>query len=525
MKSTKVFFMYPTNRARLLREVKAGKSPDNALYGYNHLAKKFSVVFYDLPYFAVKILDFLFLPIHFLFISQIDIDFKVPRIILQLHKLNKSDVIVANTDGVGLAACFLKRLKVLKPPLIYAVGLFYIQGGLKETFDNGKKTYFYRFYKWILRGADHIIYHAPIEKEKLERLGLYNPANCTFIPMGSDKIFFRSRKFSKITESGNLVLSIGKDRARDYETLFQAAKSLPKTKFIIVCRSENIKDIEIPTNVKVILDIPYYKVGKLYKKAAVIVIPMKEMSRSSGQMTLTDAIQAQKPIIITSVKGISHYPLINNKNAIKVIPNKVKDLVLAIKKLLSNPNLRGKIIKNNQQLRRRFTTENYAKGLSRVITATMNNVKLIPISTNNLEFARKVRNQNRAYFRDSSCISKRSEQKWFENYQRAENDYMYVLTVNGTEIGTAAIYNIDYPKKTAEIGRFAIDHKFKKRGFGKLLLKKIEEIANKLNLENLYLEALEENIIAINLYRKFCFNLSAKIRTKDKKLVIMSKSY
>src|SRR3989344_995383 len=262
MKSTKVFFMYPTNRARLLREVKAGKSPDNALYGYNHLAKKFSVVFYDLPYFAVKILDFLFLPIHLLFISQIDIDFKVPRIILQLPKINKSEVIVANTDGIGLAVCFLKRLKFIRHKIIYAVGLFYIQGSLETNLKNRKSTWFLGFYKWILSAADHIVYHSPIEKKKLQSLGIYNPVFCTFIPMGSDKIFFKLRKFSKIKESDNLVLSVGKDRARDYQTIFEAAKCLPDIKFIVVCRSENIKGLEIPVNVKVLFDTSYYKVAK-----------------------------------------------------------------------------------------------------------------------------------------------------------------------------------------------------------------------------------------------------------------------
>lgn len=521
----KLTFIYPTNRSHLINEVKNGLSPDNALYGYNHLAKNFSVGFHDVPYFAEKILDFLFLPIHLLFISQIDIDFKVPRIMLQLHKLNKSEVMVANTDGVGLAACFLKRLKILKPPLIYAVGLFYIQGKLKETTDSGKNTLFFRFYKWILTGADHIIYHAPIEKEKLTRLGLYNPANCTFIPMGSDKIFFKLPKFSKIMESKNLVLSVGKDRARDYTTLFAAAKSLQDTKFVVVCRSDNLKNLENPENVKALLDISYYKVAKLYKKATIIVIPIKEMSRSSGQMTLTDAIQAQKPIIISDVKGISHYPLIDDKNVIKVTPAKVKELASAIKKLLNNPKLREKIVNNSPQLRRRFTTEYYAKDLSHVITATIGKVKLLPISPNDLEFVRKIRNQTRQYFLDSSIISKTAHQKWFEKYQQVDNDYMYILTANGTKIGTAAIYNIDYPKKTAEVGRFAVDPKFKNKGFGKLLLRKIEDIGCRLNLKKLYLEVLETNQVAINLYRKFDFKVSSKIQSKGKRLVIMSKSY
>ena len=59
---------------------------------------------------------------------------------------------------MGLPVCLLKRLGFVRPPVIYAVGLFYIQGGgLRAAIDSDKSTLFRSFYAWILSAANHIV--------------------------------------------------------------------------------------------------------------------------------------------------------------------------------------------------------------------------------------------------------------------------------------------------------------------------------------------------------------------------------
>ena len=313
----KILFIFATSRQEILEAVRAGKSPDNELYGLNYFESLgWQASFADVSPVWQNFLDKVFFLLGRLFRKQIDITFQLGRALLMLPEINRADVILTNTDSIGLPVLFLKRLGLIRPPVIYAVGLFYIQGKLKETVDAGEKTLFLSFYTWILSVADHIIYHSPIEKEKLVKLGLYNPAYCTFAEMGSDANFFRNIKRSDLgvrqgrtLTDTSLVLAVGRDHARDYKTLFEAVGKLPDINFVVICSRRNVEGLRIPGNVKILFDLPYREVARWYQRATVVVISMKEMYRSSGQMTLTDSFQAGKPIIASNVVGISHYGL------------------------------------------------------------------------------------------------------------------------------------------------------------------------------------------------------------------------
>ena len=57
-----------------------------------------------------------------------------------------------------------------------------------------------------------------------------------------------------------------------------------------------------------------------------------------------------------------------------------------------------------------------------------------------------------------------------------------------------------------EIISIITDKKFRKIGIGKSLLNKLLNIALKKKIQNIFLEVSVENLIAINLYKKFNFN-------------------
>ncbi len=523
----KVLFVYPANRKQLLEDVKNGVSPDNALYGLNYLSHYgYEVVTEDVSTYLEKFLDIIFLPFHKLFFSQIDIDFKLGRAILLLPQLNKPDVIVVNTDGIGLAICFLKRLKLVKKPIIYAIGLFYIKGKFKDAIEKNRQSVFGYLYKWILKGADQILFHASIEKEKLTKLGIYNPALCSFIPIGSDGNFFKSTKFSSIKTLENTVVSVGKDRARDYKTLFEAANQLPEVSFIVVTRPNNLKGMEIPSNVEVHFDIPYEEVARFYKMATAIAIPIKEMHRSSGQMTLVDCLQSSKPIIISDVEGIRHYPLESGSNAILVPPQTPKSLKDAIERLLGDQKLQNKLIANTRVLASRYSTKNYARQLAQIISITVGGLTLTPISQKDLEFLRIARNSNNDFFLSNTAnISREDQKKWFQSYSKNLNDHMFILSRGSEKIGVGAIYNVDKKKKEAEIGRFIITDSDRGKGYGKILLSKIEHLAeNQLGLKKLNLQVLADNKRAIELYLKAGFSKQEARIVNGKKVIAMTKN-
>lgn len=523
----KVFFAFPSNRAGTINRVKAGLSPDNELYGLNYL-KKFGLEaeYGDTYPPAQRILDLIFLPLYKLFQRQIDIGFHLGRAILLLPKMNRADIVITNTDSIGLPICFLKRLGLVRPPVIYAVGLFYIQGELDKAINSGRQTPFRRFYVWILSAASHIVYHSPIEREKLVRLSLYNPAYCTFVAMGSDAKFFKYHHSPLTTHHSPLVLAIGRDHARDYDTLFLAAEKLPESNFLVICSQRNIDGLKVPKNVKVLLDLPYREVAEWYQKADVVVIPMKEMHRSSGQISLIDALHSGKPVIVSKVLGILHYGLISKKDAIFVAPESSGGLVEAIQLLNASQKLRRQLIKNGKLAAGKFTTKNYAAKLSEIIAEADSGILLRPITKADLEFLRKIRNDHRRFFLSDSYISIQEQRKWFEKYRKADNDFMFVLEKSGKRAGAGGIYNIDKVQKEAEAGRFVIDRNLQNQGLGKILLEKIEKLAfAELGLKKLRLEVFSDNKIAVNLYKAAGFAVKeASKSAKGKEILLMVKS-
>ena len=523
----KIAFAFPTNRNVEINEVKKGLTPDNALYGFNYLDKKDHAVECEVNTRLERAFDVVLHPINQLFMAQIDIDFKIARALLMTRKLNSADVIVSNIDGISLAICFLKRLGLIKPPVIYSIGLFYIQGKMAEAVNSRKNNLFLNFYKWMLQASDQLLYHAEIEKEKLRKLGLLDPAKTTFITIGSDDKFFNNPP-KKARADVPSIVSVGKDRARDYKTLIKAAKELPDLKFLIICRKSNIQELDIPNNVKLLFNVPYRRVRDFYNSATIVVIPIKEMYRSSGQMTLTDCMQVGVPVIISRVVGISHYPLVNNRNCVLVSPGNTNHLKKATKSLTNDANLRHKLTTNIKKISKQFTTKHYSDQLRKVIDWSVDENQLASITKDDLTYLMKIRNENNKYFLTTGEITFTQQKEWYRSYLKKNSEgseYMYILKINNKKYGTGAIYEIDYKKSQAKIGRFIIEKSQRGRGYGDILLKKITYIAfEKLNLEKIGLEVLASNKQAIKRYLKSGFKPYKKQTEKGVQIILMSKA-
>ena len=80
--------------------------------------------------------------------------------------------------------------------------------------------------------------------------------------MGSDGNFFKSQQSTVNNQQSTIVLAVGRDHARDYETLFTAALELSDVEFVVICSQRNIEGLIVPENVKILLDLPYREVAR-----------------------------------------------------------------------------------------------------------------------------------------------------------------------------------------------------------------------------------------------------------------------
>ena len=283
--------------------------------------------------------------------------------------------------------------------------------------------------------------------------------------------------------------------------------------------------MSIPKNVSFIYEVPYGKIRELYREATLVVIPIREMKRSSGQMTLTDTMQAGVALIISNVTGIAHYNMRDKQNAILVKPGDPEELKDAISNLVKDKLLRNTLSTNIKKAGTSYSTKNYAIKLTSAIGQTVQNPKLCAISKTDLKYLRNIRNKNNQFFLNSTQITNKQQRDWYESYLQKEKsgkEYMFILQDVSTNYGTGAIYNINQKNKTAEIGRFIVDEEFRGKGYGDILLKQIIELAfKKLALKKVYLEVLFDNKQAIGLYNRHKFATVEKFKKSGKQILKM----
>lgn len=95
------------------------------------------------------------------------------------------------------------------------------------------------------------------------------------------------------------------------------------------------------------------------------------------------------------------------------------------------------------------------------------------------------------------------------NYDFSLNDFSFckVITEDNNIIGFV-IYSVIYER--AEIIDIVIEPKKRKKGYGIKLLNKIIDIIKEKNVDNITLEVNQNNIPAINLYKKVGFEICAE---------------
>ena len=133
-------------------------------------------------------------------------------------------------------------------------------------------------------------------------------------------------------------------------------------------------------------------------------------------------------------------------------------------------------------------------------------MKLKPITEKDLDFARKLRNDNREYFFNQEIIRPLAQLNWFMGIL-GTLDYWFYIIWDKKRVGT-----ISYKLKDGigEVGNVVIDKKYRKKGYLKLAF---EELL-KLHKEKMCLKVIPTNINAILAYEALGFKEKERILWK-----------
>lgn len=284
-----LYFVYRSKRENILAKYINGSGPDHILYGYNFFRadKECSVKFSDVSYsFIGKIVQAIFIPLERIFIHKYGQGFKIGQALLLLDSIRRVQLVITTTDSCGLPILFLKKLGLIKSQVVYvSVGLC-----SQEKILPGRD----KFVIDLMKRADALISYSRDEQKNIGSLTKKN-VNYMFPPV--DTRFFTGGK------SRGYILTVGGDETRDYQTFFEAVKSLHEVVHAVT-NPIRTKNLEIPSNTVLHFNISYQELRNYYRHAHIVVIPFKELHRAGGQLVFLEALSCNKPVIISDVSAI-----------------------------------------------------------------------------------------------------------------------------------------------------------------------------------------------------------------------------
>lgn len=111
-------------------------------------------------------------------------------------------------------------------------------------------------------------------------------------------------------------------------------------------------------------------------------------------------------------------------------------------------------------------------------------------------------------------INIETDEKWFDGYMKARVGQIRLSILDDKKlIGLVYLLDIDFVSRNAHLGIMIGDANYRHKGAGSFAIKEILNHAfNNLNLERVYLQTLEYNKPAINLYEKLGFKKEGIMR-------------
>lgn len=158
------------------------------------------------------------------------------------------------------------------------------------------------------------------------------------------------------------------------------------------------------------------------------------------------------------------------------------------------------------------------------ISVKYKDVGLSPLSEEDLEDLRTLRNQKKDFFLNKSFISKESQKKWFDGYLARKGDYAFRIECGGFA-GSLSLIERDQGSGVYEFGRFMICDSTSGQGVGSLAMAMACSIAfSAFGALQLELEVLESNAHAIRLYERMGFTIENREHRNDDNIFTMRSS-
>ena len=345
---TLVTIVYPNPRGPLIADARAGRAPATTLLGLNELPR------HGLD---VRVRDS-FLDTRATFLPK--------RLRWHLRELTlpweagDADVLFTPLANVVPLTARMRRL----PIVVYNFGLNTIlrRGPRPRTAALAA----------ALRQATTVVSLAATQRNELVELAHLDPARAHVVQHGVDHRFFTP---AAETPRERLVLTVGRDLARDYRTFLAAVRELDARIVVLAPRDRNLAGLDVPPNVELRPGVAWSELRELYARAACVVIALRRPtyvfgSEASGVTALLEAEAMAAPIVATGRPVVREY-LTQGESALLVPPEDPAALGAAIASLLDDPELAQALGKaGRRRVAARHTMDDMAARLAPILRAS-----------------------------------------------------------------------------------------------------------------------------------------------------------
>lgn len=128
-----------------------------------------------------------------------------------------------------------------------------------------------------------------------------------FIPYQVDTEFWTDAAVSGADQGLPLILAVGSEQ-RDYETLLEAARSVPAD-FLVAAGSYWAREtagtrVAPPPNVRILSEpLSFSELREQYRRSSIVVVPLRDVPNQAGVTTMLEAMSVGRPVVVTANQG------------------------------------------------------------------------------------------------------------------------------------------------------------------------------------------------------------------------------
>ena len=343
----KATFVYPNSRVELLAGIERGEEPDSTLHGALYLGENgIDVEFHD------PLLTRRRLPNALSRVAWNVRELTVP------YELGRTDVVFTPLAAFLPLAARGRRL----PVVVINFGLNLIW----RRASRARRVLLRR----SLRAAARIICLGEAQRAELVEAAGLAPDRVLNMPIPVDDRFFTPQE----AERTRLVLTVGKDLARDYGTFLEAVAPLD-VEATLVAHPRNLAGLELPANARLApAGLPFTELRDTYARAACVVLPQHDDSfpfgsEGGGLTALLEAMAMGRPIVATERAILRDY-VDDGVEALLVPPEDSLALRAAVERVLDDPELARSLgTAARARVERAHTSREFAARLAPVLRA------------------------------------------------------------------------------------------------------------------------------------------------------------